>query len=104
MNDLKGTVKTTIDAMSLEELLYQIELGRKSPYQREKMAYIKSRYSSLKEQESSQRHRENIEVQKTIADANKPNSPLINTWWTVFGGFILACLLYIFRAHLGIPL
>ena len=101
---MKDSTKTKIDAMTIEELSYQIELGRASPYQREKMAYIKSRSASLKEQESSQRHHENITTQRARAEANKPISPIISTWWLVVGGLTLAALVYIFRTHLGIPL
>jgi hypothetical protein len=79
---MKDSTKTKIDAMTIDELSYQIELGHASPYQREKMAYIKSRHTSLKEQESSQRHHENITTQKASAEANKPVSPIINTWWS----------------------
>ncbi len=45
--NMKDSTKDKIDSMTLGELSYQIELGRSSPYQREKMGYIKSRYSML---------------------------------------------------------
>lgn len=102
---MKESTKSKIDSMSMSELEADIANQRTSPFQnKEKRNYISQRLIELKQQESQLRHRENIEIQKSKADANKPNSPLINTWWSIFGVFILACLLYIFRKHLGVPL
>ena len=101
---MKDSTKAKIDAMTIDELEHQIQLGRRSPYQREKMAYIKSRHAGLKEKESSLRHRENIEAAKASAYANKPYSPILNTGWTILGGLALACIIYLFRDQLVIPL
>lgn len=101
---MKESTKAKIDAMTFDELSYQIELGNASPYQGEKMAYIKSRHIKLKEQESLQRHHEKITAQKASTESNKPVSPIINTWWFIVGSFALAALIYIFRVHFGIQL
>ena len=101
---MKETTKAKIDAMTIDELQHQIDLGRASPYQRHKMAYIKSRYAQLIREEESQRHRENVAATKAAAESNKPVSPTIQIAITIIASITVIALVYIFRRHLGIPL
>ena len=41
--------KDVIDALSIDELRYEVELGNRSRFQRENMAYLKVRLRSLEE-------------------------------------------------------
>ncbi len=102
---MKDSTKAKIDAMTTAELEWEVENESKSIFRtNEKRKYLAERLSELKAEESLQRHRENIEVQKSAAISNKKHNPVIQIAIGVTILFIAACLIFIFRTHLGIPL
>lgn len=112
--ELSEEKKRRIESLSLEEMAYEINLGSRSRFQREKFAYLKSCYESrLREinavQNSAANLTTNIE-QNSSQKPNKPNKPnLLNSpigylWITAIAAVLAAIMLYLIKTHLGIVL
>lgn len=109
--ELSEEKKRRIESLSLEEMAYEINLGSRSRFQREKFAYLKSCYESrLREinavQNSAANLTTNIE-QNSSQKPNKPNllnSPIGYLWITAIAAVLAAIMLYLIKTHLGIVL
>jgi hypothetical protein len=101
---VKGTTIAKIDAMPIDDLAYQINLGRKSPYQREKMAYIKSRYQLLISEKKKQESTELVAEITPGEPVSWDNKPIGKVGLSVSGIFIAGCLAFLVSKYLGIEL
>jgi hypothetical protein len=100
--------KQRIEAMTIDEMAYEINRGRRSIYQNDNFAHLKTRYEA--------RLREINTVQNSTtkpSDHEPPNThhtnhiwqrPIGAIWIIVIGGLILASAIFLIRHYVGIPL
>lgn len=101
--------KRRIESLSFDEMAYEINLGSRSRFQREKFAYLKSCYESkLTEINSIPNAARNPATQvPTNSDKQKPNIlniPIGYVWLTAIGTALGAIILYLIKTHFGISL
>lgn len=99
---LSDDQKRKIEALSTQEMAYEVDLGHKSRFQREKFAYLKTAYSNR--------------VAKIPNPAPEPSTTKENEahdWYkkplgiiaiSVISFVIGSMVIYLFRHELGIPL
>jgi hypothetical protein len=97
--------KRHIESLPLQEMAYEINLGNRSRFQREKFAYLKSCYES--------RLREINSIQDTTPEPTANSTDQIHYWYQKPIGLIGigvaiviigAISVYLIRSHIGIPL
>lgn len=103
--------KRRIENLSLDEMAYEINLGSRSRFQREKFAYLKSCYESrLMEINSVPNSATNPTTdiaQNSSKNPNKTNllnSPIGYLWITAIATVLAAIMLYLIKTHIGILL
>lgn len=95
MDKISEKSKKIIDSLSREELVYEINLGNRSRFQREKFAYLKTRLDEISSREPPQ---------TTVSDVDKMTNP--SSWKEKFENhpviFGFALILMGFLAGLGV--
>ena len=67
--------KARIKALTTEEMLYEINLGRKSHFQREKFAYLQTCYQQRVEEERRKQGVQNAKIESLFEKTVYPSSP-----------------------------
>ena len=79
--------KSRIDSLSEEELRYEVDLGAKSRFQREKFAYVQSRLSELEA--------------KKLQETSQASNPTNESWISRHTGALITALATIVAAIIG---
>ncbi len=75
--------KKRIEALTTEEMLYEINLGHRSHFQREKFAYLKTCYELRKSKNESATEIKNIGTNPPADIANDENNQLVKGVWNL---------------------
>lgn len=103
--------KQRIEAMTIDEMAYEINRGHRSRFQRDNFAHLKTRYEArlreINTVQNSTTKPPNNEPPNTH-HANHTNHiwqrPIGAIWIIVIGGLILASAIFLIRHYVGIPL
>jgi hypothetical protein len=71
MPELRDETKRKIAALSTEEMSFEVNLGNRSRFQREKFAYLKSYYESRLREEALKNSTSNNQSMNEAANINK---------------------------------
>jgi hypothetical protein len=111
MATVSEETKKRVELMTDEDIDYEINLGRRSHFQRESLAWLQTVKSQR--EKLAKESREVPNTATTPTDEEKPSGTEKKEWYqrpigiiglTVFAGVIIALAIHLIKKHFGIPL